>query len=103
MTMKSESPWRIVMSRRPAISVVRRVSAVLAVIVLLAGCASAAAPAKSQGADPTKDKLAQHARRGRRVGPGGLNSPPQSIRVDGATRDPQTKCQPNEITAREVT
>src|SRR3954454_3609949 len=103
MTMKSESPWRIVMSRRPAISVVRRVSAVLAVIVLLAGCASAAAPAKAALGDPTKDKLAQVVQRGTLVGYAELDYPPQSIRVDGVTRDPSTKCQPNEITAREVT
>ncbi len=56
-----------------------------------------------QSADPTKDKLAQILERGTLVGYAELDYPPQSIRVDGATRDPNTKCQPNEITAREVT
>jgi polar amino acid transport system substrate-binding protein len=72
-------------------------------VVLVSACASAAAPSKAALGDPTKDKLAQVVQRGTLVGYAELDYPPQSIRVDGVTRDPSTKCQPNEITAREVT
>ena len=58
-------------------------------------CASAAPPSKSSAADPAKDKLAQILQRGTLVGYAELDYPPQSIRVEGATRDPKTKCQPN--------
>jgi len=81
-----------------------RMTVVLAAVGLLVGaCGAAAAPSKASLGDPTKDKLAQVVQRGTLVGYAELDYPPQSIRVDGATRDPNTKCQPTEITAREVT
>lgn len=75
----------------------------LAVILAACGGGTAAKPSASPSADPTKDKLAQVLARGTLVGYAELDYPPQSIRVDGATRDPNTKCLPNQITAREVT
>jgi polar amino acid transport system substrate-binding protein len=96
--------WRILMSRRSPIAgwKIALVAGSLAVVV--GACGSAASPSKStSAADPTKDKLAQILQRGTLVGYAELNYPPQSIKVDGATRDPITKCQPTEITAREVT
>src|SRR3954465_14921843 len=89
---------------RPSPMAVVRMTVVLAAVGLLVGaCGAAAAPSKASLGDPTKDKLAQIVQRGTLVGYAELDYPPQSIRVDGATRDPNTKCQPNEITAREVT
>ena len=85
---------------RPALS---RIAVLFGLVVILAACQGAASPSSSQAADPTKDKLAQIIERGTLVGYAELDYPPQSIRVDGATRDPDTKCLPNQITAREVT
>jgi len=58
---------------------------------------------ETTSADPSKDKLAQVLQRGTLVGYAELDYPPQSIRVDGATRATDTKCLPNQITAQEVT
>ena len=74
---------------------------ILTIWLTLAACgASGADPAPS--ADPTTDKLAQIVSRGTLVGYAELDYPPQSIRVDGATRAATTKCLPNQITAQEV-
>jgi polar amino acid transport system substrate-binding protein len=91
------------MSRHSPVTALRVALAIGSLALLVGACASAAAPSKSSAADPTKDKLAQVLKRGTLVGYAELDYPPQSIKVDGATRDPNTKCQPNEITAREVT
>jgi polar amino acid transport system substrate-binding protein len=80
-----------------------RTAVLFALVIVVAGCQASASPSSSQAADPTKDKLAQIIERGTLVGYAELDYPPQSIRVDGATRDPNTKCLPNQITAREVT
>jgi polar amino acid transport system substrate-binding protein len=77
---------------------------VAAVAVLVAACGTGASgPSKAPTADPSKDKLAQILVRGTLVGYAELDYPPQSIRVDGATRAADTKCLPNQITAQEVT
>jgi polar amino acid transport system substrate-binding protein len=84
----------------------RSIGFLVAVIALvLAACSGSTATTSSNGpsADPTRDKLAQIQARGTLVGYAELDYPPQSIRVEGATRDPNTKCQPTQITAREVT
>lgn len=91
------------MPQHPSKALLRLCLVVGSLAAIVAACASAAAPSKSASADPTKDKLAQILQRGTLVGYAELDYPPQSIRVDGATRDPNTKCQPTEITAREVT
>jgi len=91
------------MPRYPSRPLLRRGLTLASLAVLVGACASAAAPSKSPSADATKDKLAQVLKRGTLVGYAELDYPPQSIKVDGATRDPNTKCQPTEITAREVT
>jgi polar amino acid transport system substrate-binding protein len=72
-------------------------------VVVLAGCGGAAAAPGSPSADPATDKLAQVLARGTLVGYAELDYPPQSIKVDGATRATTTKCLPNQITAQEVT
>jgi ABC-type amino acid transport substrate-binding protein len=69
-------------------------------VTLVSACGGAGSAAS---ADPTKDKLAQIQARGTLVGYAELDYPPQSIRVEGATRPATTKCLPNQITAAEVT
>ncbi|MFL5673553.1 MAG: transporter substrate-binding domain-containing protein [Chloroflexota bacterium] len=91
------------MFRHSPMAVVRMTVVLAAVGLLVGACGAAAAPSKASLGDPTKDKLAQVVQRGTLVGYAELDYAPQSIRVDGATRDPNTKCQPTEITAREVT
>ena len=79
---------------------------VLAVAALSAACSastSSSGASSSAAADPARDKLAQVLARGTLVGYAELDYPPQSIRVDGATRAATTKCLPNQITAPEVT
>jgi ABC-type amino acid transport substrate-binding protein len=85
--------------------VVRRMAVVAAVGVLAAvaaACGSGAATSSAPTLDPTTDKLGQILARGTLVGYAELNYPPQSIKVDGAKRAEPTKCQPNELTAPEV-
>jgi polar amino acid transport system substrate-binding protein len=91
------------MLHHPRVRPLRMALVLGSLVVLVGACGSAAAPSKAALGDPTKDKLAQVVQRGTLVGYAELDYPPQSIRVDGVTRDPSTKCQPNEITAREVT
>src|SRR5262245_57432864 len=74
-----------------------------AVAVTLVGACGGDDSSESPSADPSKDKLAQIHQRGTLVGYAELDYPPQSIRVDGATRATDTKCLPNQITAQEVT
>lgn len=71
---------------------------------LVAGCGGAApsSPAASS-ADPSTDKLTQVLARGTLVGYAELDYPPQSMRVEGAERSPDTRCAPNQLTAPEVT
>jgi polar amino acid transport system substrate-binding protein len=86
-----------------------RLGVVLAAVLgsLVAGCAglsgASSGSAPAGGGDPAHDKLAQILARGTLVGYAELNYPPQSIKVDGATRRPDTKCRPNELTEPEVT
>lgn len=80
---------------------------VLAVTMLVA--CSTATPSGQGGAssqpsaDPAKDLLARIIARGTLVGYAELDYPPQSILVEGATRPTATKCQPDQLTAPEVT
>ena len=76
--------------------------AILSLVVTACGGGTSASP-KPSAADPAKDKLAQIVARGTIVGYAELNYPPQSIKVDGATRAATTKCLPNQMTAQEVT
>ena len=77
--------------------------AVAVVAFLVAACSSSPGAAVTPAsADPTTDKLAQILARGTLVGYAELDYPPQSIKVDGATRAAPTKCLPNQITAPEV-
>jgi polar amino acid transport system substrate-binding protein len=80
-----------------------RVFIVLLFVALIGGCAATPAKPPPPSADPATDKLAEILSRGTLVGYAELDYPPQSIRVDGATRATTTKCLPNQITAPEVT
>ena len=71
--------------------------------LVVIGCGSAASPAASQAADPSKDKLAQVLARGTLVLSTDPDYAPQSMAVKGATRATPTKCAPNELTAPEIT
>jgi len=83
---------------------IRGVAIVGVMSLILAGCGGGSAGASTAPtADPTKDKLAQVVARGTLVGYAELDYPPQSIKVDGATRAASTKCQPNQLTEPEVT
>jgi ABC-type amino acid transport substrate-binding protein len=74
------------------------------VVLLVAACGSAATAAPgSPSADPTKDKLAQVLARGTLVLWTDPAYAPQSMAVKGATRAPNTKCAPNQMTAPEIT
>ena len=101
------SPEEASMSRRsPRLAGVGVGALVLAVAALSAACgasSSSSGASSSAAADPAKDKLAQILARGTLVGYAELDYPPQSIRVEGATRAGTTKCLPNQITAQEVT
>ena len=67
------------------------------------GCGSDDAPAPTTaGDDPAKDKLAQIQARGTLVEYFENDYPPQSMRVEGATRPADTKCAANQLTAAEV-
>src|SRR5829696_247944 len=80
----------------------RSMRALAAVAFLLAGCAGAA-PSAAPTANAATDKLAQILARGTLVGYGELDYPPQSIRIEGATRPTGTKCLANQMTEPEVT
>ena len=80
-----------------------RAAALLAAALFVVACGGTASSPTAPTADPSKDKLAQIVARGTLVGYAELDYPPQSIRVDGATRASPTKCLPNELTSAEVT
>jgi ABC-type amino acid transport substrate-binding protein len=77
--------------------------AVVGLSAIIAGCSAGSPGSAAKSADPARDKLAQIQARGTLVGYAELDYPPQSIRVEGATRATNTKCLPNQITAQEVT
>ena len=79
-----------------------RAAALAAFALVLAACTAGTAVAPSPTADPTKDKLAQVLARGTLVLWTDPAYPPQSFKVDGATRAASTKCDANQLTAPEV-
>ena len=72
------------------------------VALLCAACGASSGPAASSAADPSKDKLAQVMARGTLVLWTDPDYAPQSFAVKGAVRAATTKCQPNQMTAPEV-
>jgi polar amino acid transport system substrate-binding protein len=64
---------------------------------------SGPAAAASIAGDPAHDKLAQVLERGTLVLSTDPAYAPQSMAVEGASRRPDTKCQPTELTADEIT
>lgn len=74
----------------------------IAIAVVAAACSTTGSASQAPSADPTKDKLAQVLARGTLVLSTDTAYPPQSFAVDGATRDPATKCAANELTGSEV-
>ena len=83
-----------------------RVAVAMLVAAIVAACSPASPAGPSGGtasADPASDLLAQILARGTLVGYAELEYPPQSILVEGATRPAATKCQPDQMTAAEVT
>jgi polar amino acid transport system substrate-binding protein len=76
----------------------------LMMAAMLAACSSGSSggSAASPTADPTKDKLAQVQARGTLVLYTDPAYPPQSMKIDGATRAPNTKCAPNQLTGPEM-
>jgi polar amino acid transport system substrate-binding protein len=84
------------------VTISRRV-AIAAVAILVAACSGSGVSPAAPSADPTTDKLAQILARGTLVGYAELDYPPQSIKVEGATRATATKCLANQLTSAEVT
>ena len=80
----------------------RLVALLVIAIVVVAACGGTSG-SPSSSANPTTDKLAQILARGTLVGYAELDYPPQSVRVETATRADPTKCLPNQLTAPEVT
>ena len=81
-----------------------RLAALGAVIAIAAACgATPGGASPTPSANPTTDKLAQIQARGTLVGYAELDYPPQSIKVEGATRANPTKCLANQMTGAEVT
>jgi ABC-type amino acid transport substrate-binding protein len=80
-----------------------RLVALLVLAVLIVAACGGPSGSPSPSANPTTDKLAQILARGTLVGYAELDYPPQSIRVEGATRADPTKCLANQLTAPEVT
>ena len=80
----------------------RLVALFVIAIVVVAACGGPSG-SPSSSANPTTDKLAQILDRGTLVGYAELDYPPQSIRVEGATRADPTKCLANQLTAPEAT
>ena len=77
-----------------------RAAVACAALVLVASCASAAAP--SPIADATHDSLAKIRARGTLLLPTDPAYPPSSFAVEGAARSPGTKCSPDELTRAEL-
>jgi polar amino acid transport system substrate-binding protein len=80
----------------------RAVGWIASAVLLLAAC-GAGTQSAAPTADPATDKLAQVLARGTLVGYAELDYPPQSIKVEGASRAADTKCLPNQLTEPEVT
>jgi polar amino acid transport system substrate-binding protein len=78
------------------------VSLVLAACSSSAGSHSAPSSSEAAGGDPSSDMLARIQDRGTLVGYAELDYPPQSIRVEDATRPATTKCQQDQLTGAEV-
>ena len=78
------------------------VGLVLAACSSSPGSSSAPPPTDAAGGDPSSDLLARIQERGTLVGYAELDYPPQSIRVENATRPATTKCQPDQLTGAEV-
>ena len=77
-----------------------RAAVACAALVMVASCASAAAP--SPIADATHDSLAKIRARGTLLLPTDPAYPPSSFAVEGAARSPGTKCSPDELTRAEL-
>jgi ABC-type amino acid transport substrate-binding protein len=75
----------------------------LAIAILVVVACGGTSGSPSSSANPSTDKLAQILARGTLVGYAELDYPPQSVRVEGATRADPTKCLANQLTAPEVT
>lgn len=73
-----------------------------AILLALAACSPGATPSASAPA-ATNDKLAQILARGTLVGYAALDYAPLSYAVEGAERPADTKCEPNQLTAAEIT
>lgn len=71
------------------------------IVSLLTSCGGSGAPG-SPTADPSRDKLAQVLARGTLVLSTDVTYPPQSMRVEGAARLPETGCAANQLTAAEI-
>lgn len=80
-----------------------RLVAWLGVVVIVVAACGGTSVSPTPSANPTTDKLAQIQARGTLVGYAELDYPPQSIRVEGATRAESTKCLANQLTGPEVT
>jgi ABC-type amino acid transport substrate-binding protein len=80
----------------------QRLVALLGIVIVVVAACGGTAGSPSSAANPTTDKLAQVLARGTLVGYAELDYPPQSIRVEGATRANPTKCLANQLTAAEV-
>lgn len=80
----------------------RLVALLVLAFAVVAACGGASG-SQSSDPNPTTDKLAQILARRTLVGYAELDYPPQSVRVEGATRADPTKCLPNQLTASEVT
>ena len=86
-------------------SFMRSVVLSVAIAAIVSACSSGGSAGSSAAApsgDPTKDKLAQVKARGTLVLFTDPAYPPQSMKVEGATRAANTKCAPNQMTGPEM-
>jgi len=72
-------------------------------VTACSGGGGSGAASQAPSADPATDKLAEIQARGTLVGYAELDYPPQSMKVEGATRPATTKCAPNQMTVAELT
>jgi polar amino acid transport system substrate-binding protein len=84
------------------------VALVATLAIALSGCGEDDTPqgapaAATATADPETDKLAQIVARGTLVGYHERDYPPQSMKVEGATRPAGTKCTEDQLTGNQVT
>ena len=78
------------------------IALVLAACSSSPGSSSVSVVTDAAGGDPSSDMLARIQDRGTLVGYAELDYPPQSIRVEDATRPAATKCQQDQLTGAEV-